>query len=196
MRTLVDEKTGLSKQDQWLQAFQQNEKSKAKAISDMQTLALFGVRHPHTNKITNKGITPQINCVDRTYEMPADLYLETIGADANVIYDPLDYSRILIETSKHRFIAHTYEKLPSAIADYKPGDRSRLHARIEEKKNHVQQIQARKDQRQDILQRNRLNAESLLQAGVMPKELMHGAAQLYHETKNTKGIQYDALDQM
>lgn len=174
MRNLVNEKTGLSKQEEWVKAFNQSEKSKAHPISEVQLLAKLGTPHTHSNTITNRGITPAINCVERTYEIPEELYLQTVGKTVQVIYDPFNYSRILVTDNKNLlFIAREQELMPSAIADFEPGDRKKINDRIEEKIRHMQSISNAKDKRIDVLERNRINTESLLMAGVHSKSINH-----------------------
>lgn len=196
MRTLVNEQTGKTRQQQWLDAFIESDKAQQKRIDEMQMLMLLGVPHTQTNTITNKGLTPAINCVERTYEIPNELYLQNVGKTVQVVYDPLDFSRILVTDGNNlRFIARQYNLLPSAIADFKPGDRARLNDAIMEKKQHVDFIMQQRNQRQSVLAQNRMNAEGLLQAGVMDKQIMQGARQQYDQLKYG-GDNYDPLDNM
>lgn len=196
MRNLKNE-NGVTRQQQWIDAFNQSEVSKELPINDEQMLLRYGTHHDYKNTITNRGITPSINCIDRTYEIPEEFYLQTVGKKIQVIYDPFDYSRILVtDNDKIRFIAREYDALPSAIADYKPGDRANLNRRISEKKRHVEQIANKKDQRQNLLQRNQIDSESLLQAGVLIKEIKQGAELMYQQTKRISNDTYDPLDQM
>lgn len=204
LRNVVNEETGLTKQQEWLQAFKSNPKSQERMIPDMQFLHLFGHVHEYANTITNKGITPTLNGVERVYEIPEAFYLETVGKKVQIVYDPLDFSRVLVtDGSRLRFIAHSYELLPSAIADYKEGDRARLNAKLDEKRKHVELIAQKKANRQQVLDANRINVEGLLQAGVMTKELMQNAVQNYgqvtynsHETPTQKSKEVDPLDLM
>jgi hypothetical protein len=202
MRNLVNDKTGLTKQQEWLQAFRQSHKSQEKAISDMQFLHLFGTSHDYQNRITNKGLTPCLNGMERLFEIPEAYYLESVGKKVQVIYDPIDFSRVLVtDGASLRFIAHEYEKLPSALADFLPGDRARLNHKLEEKRRHVEFISQQKEKRQNLLERNKIDAESLLQAGVMAKELMQDAvskyAQItYNNTQQNNSREFNPLDSM
>jgi hypothetical protein len=201
LRNLVNDTTGLSKQTEWLQAFRQSAKAQERQISDMQFLHLFGFTHDYANRISNKGLTPCINGMERVFEIPEAFYLSTVGKKVNLIYDPLDFSRVLVtDGGSLRFIATEYEKLPSALADYLPNDRARLNSKLNEKRRHVEYIAQQKAQRQDLLGKHKIDAESLLQAGVMAKELMHSAASQYHQTFNQpKQIgsgDFDPLDYM
>lgn len=199
MRTLVNEQTGKTRQQQWVESFVESEKAQQKRIDETQMLLLLGTTHNQTNTITNKGLTPAINCVERTYEIPNDLYLQNVGKKVQIIYDPLDYSRILVTDHNNlRFIAHQYDKLPSAIADFKPGDRTRLNDKIEEKKQHVLTIINQRTQRQSTLAKHKMDAESLLQAGVMQKGLMQATRQQYDQLQygGTDADGFDDLDKM
>lgn len=201
MRNLVNDSTGLTKQQEWLQAFRQSAKSQEKQINDMQFLHLFGFPHDYANRISNKGLTPSLNGVDRVFEIPEEFYLMTVGKKVNLIYDPLDFSRVLVtDGGSLRFIATEYEKLPSALADFMPNDRARLNQKLNEKRRHVEFIAQQKSQRQDLLGKHKIDAEGLLQAGVMAKEIMQGAANQYHQTfnqpKQLGSGDFDPLDAM
>lgn len=204
LRTLVNEKTGMTKQQEWLQAFIESKLSQERMIPDMQFLHLFGQVHEYANTITNRGITPTLNGIERVYEIPEEFYLETVGKKVQVIYDPLDFSRVLVtDGDRVRFVAHSYELLPAAIADYKEGDRTRLNAKLDEKRRHVEAIAQSKANRQQVLDANKINVDSLLQAGVMAKDLMQGAIQQYgqvtynsNEKPTKKSNEVDPLDLM
>jgi hypothetical protein len=202
LRNLVNEKTGLTRQQEWLQAFKGSVKSQEKRINDMQFLHLFGFTHNYSNRITNKGLTPCLNGQERVFEIPEEFYLSSIGKSVDIIYDPLDFARVLVQADggSMRFIASNYEKLPSAIADFLPGDRQRLQQRLDEKRRHVEFIATRKADRQQLLEMNKIDAESLLQAGVMAKELMQGAvselAQISYNKNTSTTTDFDPLSQM
>lgn len=207
MRNTVNDSTGLTKQQEWLQAFRASAKSQERQINDMQMLHLFGFSHDYSNKISNKGINPIINGVERIFEIPEELYLQTVGKRVQVVYDPLDFSRVLVtDGGSLRFVANSYEKLPSAIADFQPGDRQRLNAKLNEKRSHVEFLAKQKATRQQVLEANKISAEGLLQAGVMAKEIMHDAsntyAQITYDNNNSKSASkpstgsFDPLDLM
>lgn len=179
MRNLVDEKTGLSRQEQWIEGFNASEKSKKHLIGDMQLMMKLGTAHTHTNKITNRGITPAINCVERTYEVPEEYYLKTVGKTVQVVYDKYDYSRILVDAGDYRFIAREIELMPSAIADFQPGDRVKLNNRLEEKVRHNAYIASKRQEGKDILNMNNIDVQSLLQAGVHTKAVNHSLQLAY-----------------
>ncbi|MGQ0738255.1 MAG: hypothetical protein ACT4OJ_04275 [Bacteroidota bacterium] len=175
LRHRVNEKTGQSIQEEWIRAFNASAKSKQHEITELQVLAKLGTPHTHTNTITNRGITPAINCVERTYEIPNEYYLETVGKTVQVIYDPMDYSRILVTDFKSiLFIAREQELMPSAIADFEPGDRAKLNDRLQQKRDHMLFIAAKKKDRREVLERKQIDVESLLMAGIHTKAESHG----------------------
>jgi hypothetical protein len=180
MRSIINEETGKTRQQEWLDAFMASPKSQERKISEMQMMTLFGIQHDYSNKISNRGLTPTLNGIERVFEIPEEFYLDTVGKTVNVFYDPLDFSRVLVtDGASLRFMAYEYEKLPSAIADFKPGDRARLQQKLNEKRRHVEYLASQKANRQSILAANKISAESLLQAGVQQKELMQDALNNY-----------------
>lgn len=193
LRHLVNEESGLSRQEEWIKAFHESDKSKAHQITDMQFLTKLGIPHTHTNKITNRGITPAINCVERMYEVPEAIYLDTVGKTVQVIYDPFDYSRILVtDFANINFVAREQELMPSAIADFEPGDRAKINSRLAEKVRHMQYISDKKQTRKDVLERNQIDIRGLLKAGIRTKAENHDALIGYQpvplENKGSKRI--------
>lgn len=199
MRNLINEKTGKTKQQEWLEAFEKSDLSKSRAITDMQMLHKLGTEHPYLNTITNKGITITIDDRIYNYEIPDDQYLQNVNRKVQVIYDPMDMSRVLVTDGNNlRFIAKSYKFLPSAIADFQPGDRARLNARLDEKKRHVEFISKRKEQRDILLSNKQINPASYLQAGVtsLPKEQKRMIEDAYHNRGENKDEHFDPIDLM
>lgn len=176
LRHLVNDKTGLSRQEEWINAFNESQKSKAHQISEIQFLSKLGIPHTHTNKITNRGITPAINCVERMYEVPEAIYLDTVGKTVQVIYDPFDYSRILVtDFANINFIATEQQLMPSALADFEPGDRTRLNNILAEKARHMKRVGDESQARKDVLERNQIEIHGQLKAGIRTKAENHEA---------------------
>jgi hypothetical protein len=194
LRHLPDRKTGITRQQQWITAFQNSELSQQHRISDARMLNLFGLEHSHTHTITNGGLKVSFDGQQFVYDIPDDLYLQNVGKKVKITYDPYDYSRVLVtDGASLRFVAHEFEKMSSAIADYKDGERSRLNHLLLMKKNHVQRIADSKANRQDTIERHSIDANSLLQAQVLTKELKQNAELIYQQTNNGE---YNPLDQM
>ncbi len=194
LRHLPDRNTGITRQQKWITAFQNSELSQQHRISDARMLNLFGTEHTHSHTITNGGIRVTIDGQQFVYDVPDDLYLQNVGKKVKVMYDPYDYSRVLVtDGGSLRFVAHEFEKMSSAIADYKDGERSRLNHLLRMKKNHVERIAESKNKRIDVLERHSIDANSLLQAQVMVKELKQNAELVYQQTQLGD---YNPLDQM
>jgi hypothetical protein len=194
LRHLPDRKTGISRQQQWITAFNNSDLSRQHQISDARMLHLFGVEHTHSHTITNGGIKVSIEGQQFVYDVPDDLYLQNVGKKVKVTYDPYDYSRVLVtDGGSLRFVAREFEKMSSAIADYKDGERSRLNHLLLMKKNHVQRIADSKNNRVDVLERHAIDASSLLQAQVLTKELKQNAELQYQQAQLGE---YNPLDQM
>lgn len=175
---------GKTRQQQWLEAFETMKPSKKRLISREQHFMLFGINHTHPktgallpNTITNNGLLVTFNGRKVFYEVPADMYMNTLGMTVNVKYDPYDMSSVLAisKDEKTRFVCKVYQNMPMAIADYEPGTRTELNRRLEEKKSHVNFYVTAKGERQEVLKRAQLDAEGLLQAGVLTKELKYAA---------------------
>jgi hypothetical protein len=147
----------------------------------------------NTNKITNRGITPAINCVERMYEVPEAIYLDTVGKTVQVIYDPYDYSRILVtDFANINFIATEQQLMPSAIADFEPGDRTRLNDKLAEKARQMKYISDKGQSRKDVLERAQIDIHGQLKAGIRTKAENHDALIGYNpipvENRQTKKI--------
>jgi hypothetical protein len=204
MRCLVNPKTGASRQQIWLEKFNQDDRCRERLISDMKFLHTFGTRHQVAsannpmlpNTITNGGLRVTINGQQLTFDIPDELYLENVGKQVGVIYDPYNLDRVLVTDDKGlRFVAQQYQLMPAAIADYKPGDGERLHAALALKRNHVAAISQQKQDRKSLIATQRIDAESLLQAQVLVKHLKQAAE---HNLLNSapESKDWDALDLM
>lgn len=194
LRLIPDRKTGISRQQQWINAFNTSELSRQHQISEARMLHLLGSKHTHTHTITNGGLRVNFNGQLFTYEVPDELYLQNVGKKVQVTYDPYDYSRVLVTDGGNlRFVAREFEKMSSAIADYKDGDRARLNMMLMQKRKHVEAISESRNKRQEVIERAGVDAASLLQAQVMVKELKQSAEITYQQVSNGG---YDALDQM
>ncbi len=187
MRLIMDRTTGKTKQRQWLDAFNTMAEDKKRLITDEQHLLLLGLDHtnpysnqPETNTITKSGLQSVINGSKYIFEVPADQFLNTIGKKVNIKYDPYDLSSILAISSdeKTRLVCSQYQQMPMALADYQPDTALYLNNRIGEKMSHIRQIASGKENRQTTLQRHRIDAESILAAGVIKKELKHAAIRI------------------
>lgn len=174
MRQTKREKGGITRQEEWLAAFNASEKSQQKLLSEELRLQIFGKRHTHLNTIDASGLNPTLLGKQRIYELSQATIFEHVGKQVQVIYDEADLSTVLVTDGKGlRFLAHEYKLLPSAIADYEEGDRERIDNLLLEKKTLLPKMQKLIDVRQDVLKRAKIDAESRIQAGVLVKEVAH-----------------------
>lgn len=190
----------MTRQQEWMHAFDNSEKSQKRLLSEEMRLQIFGKQHLkrggeklETNQITAGGLTPTLMGKSRIYELSQDLIYQHIGKSVNVTYDEYDLSTVLVTDGKGlRFLAHEYELLPSAIADYEPGDRERINNLLTEKGTLMPMIQKEIDSRKNVLERAKIDAESRIQAGVLVKEVTHRDQQLI--TAMSHGAKIDAED--
>lgn len=194
MRNTKREKDGLTREQEWLEAFNASEKSKKRAISEETRLLLFGEKNARTNKLTAAGVNVTLLGQKMTYEISqADIY-EHNGKSVQVIYDKYDLSKVLITDNKGlRIVANEYELLPAAIADYKPGDRERINNLLDEKKTLFPMIQNDLLEREANLSRVKIDAESRMMANVLIKEQAHNDQKLINVVIN--GGEPDMIDE-
>lgn len=182
MRQEINPKTGIPRQQEWLEAFAASEKSKQKAINAEKHLQLFGVLNTSKgrgNTLQPSGLT--IKNGRLLYEIPAEYFPQHMGKKVDVYCDPYDESQVLVTDGKGlRFVAHTYVKSPSALADHTHESRLLLNSRLEQKKAIAAIPAEAQTRRRELLDRERINAQSLLQGGVLIKEVTHAAQRAVH----------------
>jgi len=192
MRNLVDPQTGKTKKEQWLEAWKCMQQSEKRLITQEQRLMWLGYEHRNQytgvlqqNTITKEGLMPSINGLEYVYEIPKELYRDTLGLKVKIKYDPYDMSQILAVSSdeRTRMVCSQFERVPMALADHKEGTRTHLNSLLTEKKGHVAANVEEREQRLNALKRAGINAESLMQAGVLTKEIKQ-SAQMQIEQKS------------
>jgi len=180
MRLKANPKTGISRQTEWLNAFQASEKSQQKAIDTGLKLQIFGKKYLHDATITKSGLKPVINNQKITLNLPAEVIWQHNGKKVDIIYDPENLNEMLVTDGKGlRFIANQYQHVPSNFADYEPGDGARIHNLFEEKKSINRLMANTINERLKALPD--INAQSLLQGGVLLKDLKNDAEESYLE---------------
>ncbi len=197
MRMLPDSKTNKPKQQMWIENFKKSELSQQHQISDARMLHLFGQHHTYTNTITNGGIRVTLDGKQFIYDIPDELYLQNVGKTVQVIYDPYDYSKVLVtDGASLRFVAKEFDKMSSAIADYKDGERGLLYTKLDLKRKHIASIAAKKDERDTIIERSAIDSASLLQAQVLTKEIKQMAELEYQRADLGEYDPFEQLDKM
>lgn len=197
------EKNGLSKQENWLTAFKNTAPENLRPISDEQFLLKFGITRKEQNTITSNGLDLAIDGRQYNYDIPDQFYFTWKGKQVNTIYDPNDMTRIMVtDFDALRFIATTPYYQPRALADYKPGDRSRLNIHLENKTKHVEMVTDKASQREDVLHKAGVDISSLLTSGMMLKEdrqraeLDYQVKQLSHQQTAPDRRAINPLDKM
>lgn len=187
MRKKANPKTKVSRQTEWLNAFNASEKSKKHAIDTSLKLQLFGKRYEIPNKpneqqsITKNGLSPVIGGKKITLDIPAQIIWENNGKKVDIIYDPENLSQMMVTDGKNlRFIANQYDFVPAALADREEGDGERIQGLFDEKKS-INRLMANTIQDRLKSLPSNVNAESLLQGGVLIKDLKQGAETAYFE---------------
>ncbi|QEM13446.1 hypothetical protein [Mucilaginibacter rubeus] len=178
MRHSIVEGTGKSRQEQWLEDYHASEFSKTRAISVERKLELVGVKHEPNEpvRLSVEGINFQLNKQNFSFDIPGIYFPEQVNKRVEIIYDPADMSQVLVTDNKGiRFVADTYQFKPSAIADYKEGDRARINAENEDKTRIAAKLSNYVEDRNARLQRERIDAQSIIQASVLTKAINHKA---------------------
>lgn len=173
MRTKANPKTGVSRQIEWLKAFHDSEKSRKKHIDVATKLSIVGKKReglPLT--ITSKGIIGTFEGEKLRFDLPDEVIFNYNGAKVDVFYDPSKMDQVMITDGKGlRFVTGQYELMPSAIADYEEGDAKRLHQAFDNKKKISEKLTSVLQEKLAALDGTNIDPESLLQAGVMLKDI-------------------------
>lgn len=173
--------------EQWTQA----DHSQVRRLTDYHYLDIFGARHAYTNKLTARGLQVSIGGVTRTYfSNDIELY-KTIGTSYEVYYDEDNLSSILIKADEGRlqFVLPQEEKIPMAFGDFKEGDRKRLNTRLSFKKEVVNLVRQKEQERRQLLAEHGILSE--LEADAIAKTMFtvngHQKNLLYQAQNVLKG---------
>src|SRR3546814_11876846 len=93
MRKSTNQRTGLSRQEEWISAVEASEKARQIVMNDEMRLQIFGITHPYSNRITTAGLTPTIGGKKISYDVPAEIIWEHNGKKVNLMYDPRSEER-------------------------------------------------------------------------------------------------------
>lgn len=171
LRRMPPKEGALSKEEEWLQAWNKMPEDKKRIIGDEQFLLKFGIERAETNTITDRGIDIRINNHRYNYDIPDEYYYQYKGCTLHTLIDPNDMSRILVTDHKSiRFIATAPHLQSRAMADYQPGDRHRLNTLIDGKKAHVEKASSFIEKNKTTLRVGGINVDKLLTEGFMLKE--------------------------
>ncbi|WP_121812757.1 Mu transposase C-terminal domain-containing protein [Mucilaginibacter kameinonensis] len=173
--------TDLSRQEYWLKGFQESAMSQKKRLSIERKIEILGAKHQlrdprESLRLQPAGLNFQLNNIKYSFDIPAKYFPECVNKKVDVYYDPADLSQVLVtDHNGIRFVTGQYVLQPSAVADMQEGDGQRLHERKEEKKAITQKMVDYVTSRDERLQRAEIDAQSVLQAGVLVKAINHKA---------------------
>lgn len=171
MRNVSRKDSGKSRQQVWLENVQAKESSRERRITREAFLSLFGEKHEHKNRLTNRGVNITVDSERYIYDIPDNIYLDVVGKTTQVTYDPEDMSSILVEDDNGiRFVAQEYVKNKMALYDQNADDKKTIQERISAKRAQRQTIISAKDQREELSYRGGIDAEGMLKAGYLTKE--------------------------
>jgi hypothetical protein len=192
----MPQSNGKSKHDQWLEAFNEMAGADKRLINDEQFLLKCGIEHKPKNegmRISNRGLRPQINGVKYNYDL-ATYNMADINKEVSIIYDPYDMSRVLAtDFNGFRMMAYDARISSRALQDSETDSRTYLNSILNERKDDVTKISERSERRKQVLDSAGFDAEGMLQAGIMVKEIKQKAEQKM--IAQTVGGSYDDNDE-
>lgn len=193
----LPQSNGISKHDQWMQAFENLPAQEKRQINDEQFLLKFGIEHNTGIRITNRGVEPQI-CGQRfSFDLDTPSLIEYVGKEVSVLYDPFDMSRVLVtDFDKVRLMGHDARLNSRALKDGETDCRTYLNAILNEKRDDVNYIANRASRRKEVLESAGIDTEGLLQAGVLTKEVRQRAEQFALVQNNSGYESEDFYEQM
>lgn len=180
----LKQKNGLSKHEEWLEAWNKMPEEKKRPISDEQFLMKFGVHAKHRGngvRLTTKGVSFQLDNKVYNYE-PVVYRQDLLGASLEVVYDINDMSRVLLtDNDKIRLIARDARVSPRALADHTTDSLSYLRELQKEQNEHLVKVATNISQRKEVIRKHRIDTEAILQAGVQQKAIMKKAESDYYD---------------
>lgn len=180
MRKMEWGKSGKTCESVWLENFNKSEVSREREISTETYLSIFGQEHSRPNNVTNKGIEITINGEKIRYDIPKNIYRDVVGRKMQVVYGPEDLSEILVKDDKYQFTTTPYINQPMAIKDMKPVDGVRLNELLQDKKDFIKDIITEDEYRKELLETAGITAQTMLQTGVLIKEISIDANKVYN----------------
>lgn len=164
-----------------MQDWESGDFSNARLLTDELRLSLFGELHAHKNRLTNRGIQFTINGHTRTYMLLEDAFADSIGQKYQVIYDPVDLSKIMVvaDEGRRRFVVPELNAVPMAFGDMKAGDRRYLNTLLTYKKKRIEYH----------AQKNLADRETITRLGIDAEALTKG---FFVQSGGNKGLLNDA----
>lgn len=179
MRCKGNPKTKISRQTEWIEAFNNSEISKKRKIDTGLKLDIVGVKRVgEPLKITSAGLKFSLNNQKYVLDVPDNVIYEHNGKGVDIIYNPAKMDEFLVTDGKGlRFVTGLYQNRPMAIADYKEGSRLQLEADWSAKKQITTLMATTVAER--IKAVSNVDTQGLLQAGLLQKDLKNEAEANY-----------------
>lgn len=184
----IDLKNKGSREQLWLDKWNALPDSEKRVISDETFLACFGMKHElpagRTNSIDKSGVTITVGGQKFRYQVPEAVYFGNVGKKVEVMYDPIDMSRVLVLGAEGmRFVAQSVELVPGTMKDmklYGGGGRALLNKTIQLKKAGVDNVANAAERRMQVLSMEGVDVEHVLRmGGKVQKELHQQAEDVY-----------------
>jgi hypothetical protein len=172
----------LSLEQQWKQAWLELPAENKRRISDEQFLMKFGSVHTpknhSVNRISKNGLDVQIDNEVYRYDVPGGVPMELVSKAVTVYYDKFDMSRVLLTNHQDiRLMAYDARLSSRTIQDWDVQSEHYLNERFAEKMRTVKKATGKLEKRKQLLALANIDAEALLQGGVMVKEIKQAAEQ-------------------
>lgn len=170
------------KKEQWLEGYRTMPVDKKKLLSDRDRLLIFGREHTETNTLTNGGLQVTLKGDKIIYDIPVSDYQLHVGKIAQVKYDPYELNQVLAlcDNGQTQIVCPVFPKHQMAVMDMQEGDRARLNVRLADKKAISQGMLDNREHQREVLQRNKIDAQSYLMAGELKKEVKQVAERTYN----------------
>jgi hypothetical protein len=172
----------ISLEQQWKEAWLQLPEEHKRRISDEQFLLKFGTAHVpknnSANRISKNGLDVQISNELYRYDVPGGVPMELVSKEITVYYDKFDMSRVLLTNHRDiRLMAYDARISSRTIQDWDVQSEHYLNDRFAEKMRTVKKATGKLEKRKQLLELANIDAEALLQGGVMVKEIKQAAEQ-------------------
>lgn len=183
LRSKINPKTGLTRRQEWLNAYKAMPQEHKRTLPDKQRLLHYGIAHTHRNTISNAGLNITLDGTQLSYDVSREDFIKHIGRNMQVMFDPYDLSQVLAlnDDGRTQLLCPAYEKTKMALLDMQEVDRTRLNSLINEQKMIGQHVFDKQNKRRDVLSTSGIDAEGLLQAGILIKEERHLAENTYYD---------------
>lgn len=184
-----------SRQELWLEAWNQLPDSEKRPMTEMQFLMKFGLLHNLNggNTITKQGVQPTIAGTKYSYAVPPAYYLPNVGKKVQTLYNPFDMSRVLITDGQNlRFMAQHITPVAGCMKDMGEGGRSFLNQILEEKRQDVERVTESQQARKNRLLEAGESVDAVLQLGAMAQKELKGPASLEWQIAKVVGKQNES----